>query len=287
MKELAENKYGHGAINLGVIHRTYRKLVLPRLGMAGEPFDWTKGFDLESSITLLRRDQGTSFSCSGQAGSSFLEAQRKLVGINEIPSAKSIYAPIHYPGGGTTVNALETQIAAHGANLMADVPDSVIESVMEDTSYETDALSLDATKRAGYTPWNIPKNIDAIASAIQSYGGVVVELYGQNNGTWLSPFPQVPSKSVSTEVWSHFIFFKGAQMIEGKKYLAGLNSWGASVGINGVQYFDENYVKFFLEILAFIKDTEIQPIKGNDSIWSAVWQWFMDNIFKTTPKMAV
>ena len=227
---LVEGLHGHGAVPPSLVKRTYRRVFRPLIGQASVPFDWSVGFDLEDKVALSRKNQGESFSCAGQAGSYFLEAQRKLKGIQEVISAKSIYSPIHYKNGGATVDSMETQISLDGGNLESDVPSyengqTPTEQFMEDTSWKNEFFYHDAMKRAGFTPHRVSADIESIAEAIRDYDGVIVMVTGQNNGTWLSAYPVPPDKNNANGLWNHYLFLKGAKMINGKKYLLGLNSW--------------------------------------------------------------
>jgi hypothetical protein len=275
-KTLVEGKYGHGAIKLNPIHRYFRKR--PILASAGEPFDWTKGYS--ANITIPIKDQGGSYSCGGQAGSYFLEIQRQLNGITESLSAKSVYAPIAYPGGGTTVTALETQIGAHGANLESEVPSSQLEVDMEDTTWETPQLLLGALTRAGYLPADIPRDINSIATAIRDYGAVIFEIRGQNGQIpgWTSPTPTPPSKSNPNPFWQHFICGFRAGMVNGKKTITFLNSWGSDVGVGGLQYLTEEYINsgHVIDCFTLASDRNLVPSADNQSIWANITRWFRE-----------
>ena len=271
-----ENKYGHGARLDNTVRYYYRKLSKPKLGRSSVPFNWDVGCDLEDKITLTRRNQGSSYSCGGQAGAYFIEHKTK-----ENISAKSIYSLIFHPDGGATVNAVETQISANGANLETDVPsyengDTPSERFITDKSWFSTWFKDDASKRSGYIPVRIPHTMDAMAEAIRDLGGIICILAGQNNGTWHSTFPQIPSKENKSEIWYHFLFFKGAKMINGKKYLMAINSWGKEVGDNGVQYFGEDYMtgKYLIHATSFRWYERIKPLESNKSIWAEIWRYF-------------
>ena len=259
-----ETKLKHGAIKRNPIHRWIRKLFrkkLHKLAGAPVPFDWTKGFDVETATgTIERRNQGNSESCGGQAGAYFLTIQRALQGIKEEISAKSIYAPIAYPTGGTTVTDLQKQICNAGANREIDVPsmqngNAPTEQFMTDKSWMTSAWIKDALTRSGYTPVSINHDLDSIACAIRDYGGVFIELAAKNNGTWFSAYPKKPDVSVQDpSVWFHFMCGK-AGILNGQKVIGAFQSWGASVGDNGVQYFTDDYItsQYFLDVFTFVK----------------------------------
>jgi len=78
-----------------------------------------------------------------------------------------------------------------------------------------------------------------IRKAIRDNYGVVMGFDGENNGTWHSTHPQTPSK----RAWSHCIYGGKAKLIDGKKYVGFLNSWGEDVGEDGWQWFGEEWFK--------------------------------------------
>ncbi len=280
-----ENNHGHGAIKINPLHRiVWRFVSRQRIGKSSIPFNWQQGYDVRDTIGQIQiKNQGVSDSCGGQAGSYFIEVQRRLQKINEgAISAKSVYAPIAYPGGGTTVSALETQIAARGATLESTVPSyypsgaPLDELQFEDRSWDTSAEVMPMQARAGYTPMDVTMDIDSIANAIQTYGAVLIEIDGQNNGTWQSAYPKPPENANNNPHWQHFMCLIGAKLINGVETLIALNSWGTEIGDNGVQYFLSDYVDYgFIDCFTFVKDSQLQPIKQNNSVWSWLWCYFM------------
>lgn len=283
-----EGKGGAGAIPLNRIHRFYNRY-FKRHHLVGQIalFDWEKGYDVRDTIGPIKiKNQGINDSCGGQSGSYFLEIQRKLQGIQESElSAKSVYAPIAYPGGGTTIPSLEAQIATKGANFEETVPsydpqgNPLPELQMEDKSWQTVAISQDALTRAGYTPINVPTDIESVASAIQQYGAVIIEITGQNNGSWTSSIPQPPNKGNPNPLWRHFLCLCGAKIIGGVKCIIALESMGTSWGDSGVQnitetYFDSGYVNDAFTF-AYDKSLVYNPtLTGWAAVWQAVSQWF-------------
>ena len=272
-----------GARPISKIRRKLRKAFRPSLAR-GFGFDWTMGFDvrdLTGPITI--KDQGDNSSCGGQAGSYFLEVQRLLQGIKEGSlSAKSVYAPIAFKGGGTTIPMLEEQLGGAGANLESSVPSMSIygnpldESMMEEKSWITDTLLTDALTRAGYTPYDIPDDIDSVALAIKNHGAVIWEITGQNNGTWASPYPKPPSKTNKNEMWHHFMCCIGAKIINGKKTIIALQSMGEGYGEKGIQYFQEDYFDsgYIVDAFTLIYDKNLVPDPNNHSFWSEVLRIF-------------
>ena len=277
----------HGAIPLNPIHRKARKLYHRAIGkrlVKGVPFDWVKGYHILDVVgTPKIKNQDPNSSCSGQSSSYFLWIQRQLQGIREGElSAKSFYAPIAYKGGGTTVVRLQNQLEASGINLETSVPsydvygNPLSEMLMEDKSWQTSELSTDAFQRAGYTLYDIGEDIDEVAATIRDWGGVIWEICGQDNGTWTSAYPKPPSKNNPNELWYHFMCAVGAKLIDGKKTIIALQSYGELWGDHGIQYFQEDYFNsgYIIDCFTFIHDDHIKPLPTNVSWMAQLLRYF-------------
>lgn len=272
-----------GAIPLSIIRRKVRSL-LRKKAIRGFGFDWNIGYDVRDTIgPITIKNQGDNFSCGGQSGSYFLEIQRRLQGINEGQiSAKSIYAPIAFVGGGTTISMLEKQIGGNGANLETQIHSydaygqPLAEYLMAEKSWITPDLSIQALGRAGYVPYDVSENIDDIALAIRTYGAVIWEITGQNNGTWSTAYPKPPSKNNKNELWHHFMCCIGAKLIDGKKTIIALQSMGEGYGEHGIQYFQEDYFdsKYIVDAFTFVYGKYLIPQKDNKTFWADVIRWF-------------
>lgn len=287
----AEHEFGKGAIRTSYIKRKWNKLTRrKKLGKTSTSIDWNTPFDVEDKIGQLKtKNQGGNYSCSGQSGSYFLQSQRLLQGLTDGElSAKSIYAPIAYPGGGTMVNDLLQQICTSGANLEASVPsydaygNPLTEQMITEKSWMTPDTTKDALTRTGYTPCDLPEDIDAIAQAVRDYGGAFLEIAGQNGNTpsWLDPMPSMPQKSNPNQLWYHFLWVKGYRMYNGKKCLVVRNSWGDKVGIGGVQFISEDYMPYIEDAFTAIYDTQLVPDSNNHSIWAELLRYFRLVVFK-------
>jgi len=278
-----EKDFGHGAIPLNKVHRRVNKLLRKRVAK-GFSFDWDKGYDVRNIVGPIKiKNQGSNYSCGGQAGAYFIQIQRALQSIKEDElSAKSLYAPIAYIGGGTTVVDLMTQIGSVGLNKENSVPSYYIdgsplsESMMIEKSWSTPQTTKDALTRAGYTPYDIGENIDEVASTIQNYGAVIWEIRGKNNGTWLTKSPVPPERKSPQPYWHHFMCCIGAKMINGKKTIIALQSMGTGVGESGVQYFGEEWFtsRNIIDCFTFIHNGQLVPAANNKSIWAEICRWF-------------
>lgn len=286
MNNLQEKK-GAGAISINPIYRWYHQTFKRRhvsKTVSGMPFNWTTGYDVRNTIgPITIKNQGTNDSCGGQAGSYAMEISRCLQGITDGQiSAKSIYSPIAYPGGGTTVPALTTQFCTKGGNLETAVPsydavgNPLSELLMEDLSWQTPSTVADAFKRAGYTPLNVNIDINSIAQAIQAYGFVIWEIRGQVNGTWASAFPVPPQKGATGEFFAHFMCGIGGQYANSQNELIFLESEGTVQGEAGIQFFHQDYVDsgYIVDCFTFIPDGMIASLPPTMGIWQSLLAWF-------------
>lgn len=281
---LSENQHGNGAIKRNPIHRWWRRTTRPFVAKSVQPFDWSTTVDNSVGITI--KDQGTSGSCGGQAGSYWLQIVNKCFPI----SAKSIYSLIYYPDeGGTTVSALETQIGTRGGALESLVPSYDIygapltEAMYENTAWESPITIQDSYSRAGYLPININIDTESLAEAIRDYGAIIVEVQGQNgqNPGWLSPIPTPPSKTNQNEIWAHFLCCVGVMTKDGAKVLKFVNSWGTDVGEAGCQYFNEAYINsgYIVDAFTFYPAKNIASVPSNlTPQWYGIWLWFRQQV---------
>lgn len=280
-------QFGKGARLINPIRLAIHKMARPKIGKAVVPFDWEKGYDVREHIGPIKvKDQGGSSSCGGQAGAYFLEIQERLRGLrgrdDGIMSAKSIYAPIAYMGGGTTVVALMTQLGSAGALFEPKLPSYYVDGVTPlseamfiEKSWMTDATDKEAIRHAGYTPYDIGENMEVIAQTIRDYGGAIWMIAGQDNGTWLSAYPKPPQKG-GGEIWHHFMILVGAKAVDGVKTIFAINSWGTDVGLGGEQRFQQDYfdAKGITDAFTFIHDGKPLPASSFSLIWRAIREWF-------------
>lgn len=208
-------------------------------------FDWETGFDIEKVIgtKLTIKDQNGSGSCGGQAWSYYGEVLEAIATETYEPrSARYLYSAVRAPSGGSMGKPLSDFVCKNGFALEVDAPSydngkppsemfmskvPVLSETQLDTARTSKALSYVQVKA----------DIDVLAQALQDNNGVCVALYGEDNGTWRSEFPQPPVD----QDWAHWLYVGKAKMIDGKKHLGVINSWGKKAGKNGWQWISEDY----------------------------------------------
>lgn len=221
-------------------------------GASPSGFDWTTGFDVEEELQkqipgmqLVVKNQGGSFSCGGQAWAYYAEILEALAtGTYEPRSAKYLYSQTCVPDGGSRgrdnadifVNQGDCREATLTSYQNGVVPS---EQFMQRSGDITDAARQDAKLSRASAYAQTGTDIESVATAIQKNHGVVLGVYGQNNGSWQTEFPQ----PITVKVWGHWIFACGAKMINGKKHIKVINSWGGHAGNNGRQWLSEDYFR--------------------------------------------
>jgi len=223
-------------------------------GAISVPFDWSEGFDIEQELsTVLKipnfkltvKDQNGSYSCGGQAWSYLAEVLEALAtGTYEPRSAKYLYAQTYVPSGGSRgrdnaevyVNQGVARESALTSYKNGNPPD---ETFMERSVDITEAVRYNAKLAKASAYAQTGTGIESVAIAIRTNAGVVLGIDGSNNGTWDSEFP-VPPTAIE---WRHWVYCGKAKLINGKKFIGLINSWGKNVGVNGWQWIGEDYFK--------------------------------------------
>lgn len=275
---LAENIHGTGAVKDTPDPRDY--IFGQDVGGGTPPFDWTIGFDIESELKKILgndafkipvKDQNGSFSCGGQAWSylwSVLFA--RFHKTFEEKSAKFIYSQTFVGTGGSAGRTNCQLVMSKGVSSETLCPsydegNAPGEAFMERKSDISDAAFAEGKQDIAIGYANVSPDIDLVAQAMRDMFGTIIGIDGSNNGTWRSAYPIPPVPGIpASGLWAHWLFIGKAKLINGKKYVAVLNSWNQTTGDLGWQWISEDY---FTNIAA-----------GTKSIWSA---WTM--IFNTHP----
>lgn len=224
------------------------------VGFGAAPFDWSVGFDVEAEMSKIlgtpfaepTKNQGQSGSCGGQAvsylGGTFTVFQNKSF-VEK--SAKFVYAPVAYPGGGSVGRDLCERVINQGwaaESLCSSYENGGVpsEAFMARASDISDVAKADAAKDKGISYAAVNHDIDSIAQALASGNGMFIGVKGTNNGTWLSLYPKaVVDGDMNT--WAHWLKVGKAKLINGLKHIAVHNSWGATVGEKGWQWLNEDH----------------------------------------------
>lgn len=217
-------------------------------------FDWEEGYDIEEEIGIKIpvRDQGDTSSCVSFATAYYIwiknviELKNKFGLIenvisylnNHLLSPRSIYSQVVLSGGGSYLSDNVKLIKDWGCCEENKVPFIDDETKMRDLSWKTDERDEEAKTYQcdSYRVIRAKSDIDAMAIAIRDNHGVILGVDGENNGTWKKAFPKA-----GKAVWGHGLYAGKAQIIDGKKYIGVLNSWGEDTGDQGWQWLGEEW----------------------------------------------
>lgn len=204
-------------------------------------FDWQKGFDIEQVVGKLPvKNQEQTFACGGFAWASYSYVLDQT--NREEKSEKFIYSHTHASGGGSAGRVNCDFCVKNGvcSKVLCPLPNPLTEAEITRTDDITSGAYTDALTNKEKSYLSVNNDIDSVAQAIANNNGLVIGIRGENNGTWLSKFPLPPSIANSNR-WAHWLYCGKAVLINGKKYIGFLNSWGDSVGEQGWQYIGEEY----------------------------------------------
>lgn len=232
---ITENNFGTGAIRQP---RDERIATFTEIVADSPKFDWEKGFDIRKKRAMSLKNQGQSGSCGGQASAYLTES---FTGIE--CSARSIYAKCYAPGGGSSEGGLTGVIVNTGVAKESDVVSYENGNPPSEAFMQTDYVAESRTSK-GIRPVYVSLDFDSIATAVLQNNGIVLGLSGQNNGTWLSSEPKVPTlQPHENGLWHHWVYVGFAGMRNGKKVLGFKNSWG-NVGEDGWQFIGEEWLPY-------------------------------------------
>lgn len=264
MPRVITNKVAQGNIQgTGAVKDIYdpRDYKWSEIAHGSAPFNWGVGFDIEEKVGKIKpKDQNGSSSCGGQAWSMYSAILEALAtGTFEERSAKFIYSQTAVRGGGSAGRTNSELCKKQGVCIEPlcisyENGNPPGEAFMTNKDISPEAIeNAKKNKERAYAIVN--SDIDEVAQAVQQNGGVVIGITGENNGTWLSPFPQPPLHNA----WNHWVYVGKAKIINGKKMIGFINSWGENCGEQGWQWVGEDY---------------FNALNGN-AIWS-VWTMVYD-----------
>lgn len=236
-------EHGKGAVRDEIDNRD---LKFGEIAMGSAPFDWSLGFDIEDKVGKIKvKDQNGSGSCGGQAWSYYGAVLEALAtGSMEERSAKFIYSQTFVKPAGSAGRTNCDLVIKQGWGLESLTPSynngqAPDEAFMQRPQDITDEARKEALKARGLVYSNVEPDIDLMAQACRDNGGLIIGIYGKNNGSWLTPFPTPENTG---PYWAHWLYVGKAKIINGKKYIAVLNSWG-DVGDDGWQWLSEDWFK--------------------------------------------
>lgn len=232
-------------------------------------FDWTEGYDVEKDlgIKLTVKDQANSSSCGGQAWSTYGEVLEYFdTKTQEERSAKFIYANTVVGNGGSDGLTNSKFVQTKGWGLEALTPsipatEAFLTAKQDITpiAYQTALKSRAKVYKQGSGLMD-ELDINELATAIKKNKGAIIGIAGYNNGTWLSYYPTPVIKQPWNNYWRHWVYAGKAEMINNKKGIWILNSWGVGCGKNGWQWISEDYFK-------------AKSSTGISLVWSS---WFLE-----------
>ena len=254
---LVEGKFGHGAkLNSKKKHsKIHAKR--PFVAMDSAPYDWTKPLTRNYSQPIKNQDQAGK--CGGALYSQFKQIFNTLaLGKPFVElSMDAFYSQQYASGGGMTIVGMQDGAGFTALTTTANVPDTIpcTEAQAESIAWRTPALMKACLLEAGMKMVSVPIDIDSMAQAIRDYYTIGMCIGGVNNGTWLSKLP-VPPNIDSEPLWGHYMTYcPSIPAMTTEKLLPVYQSWGDTVGENGIQYFGEDYINsgFIYDVFTFVK----------------------------------
>lgn len=246
------------------------------VGYSSMPFDWDKGYDAEAELglTMKVKNQNGSFSCGGQAGSYYAQLINGIYDKEYTEkSAKYLYSQAFIGNGGSFIYDIMTIAKAGTSDEVLcpsyDAGNAPSEAFMQRKGDITqEAINNAKTDRIAAYAF-VDYNIEEVAKAIRDNQGCIIGITGKDNGTWLSAFPKPPAV-IDGSCWRHWVYACKAKMINGKRYIGFINSWG-NIGDNGVQWIAEDYFNtpeaiFTVATMIVLKDT-INDFNFTKDLW--------------------
>lgn len=270
---MTEADFGKGGVQDRYDSRDYQ---YKELGFGSAPYDWGTEYNINSIVkdllatptwNLTIKNQNGSGSCGGQAWSYYAEIKEAIsTKTFEERSAKYIYAQTALPGGGSYGRdnciiftgqgvAVETLLPSYEGGK----PPS--EAFMQRSQDITNPIRDNARLAQSSSYALVGTTIDDVAQAIRDNQGVIIGVRGQNNGSWMSEFPVLPTAFE----WGHWVYACRVKMINGKKHIGFVNSWGTAAGASGWQWLSEDWFKCNIDGVAAIFNvwTHVFPPAAN------------------------
>ncbi|MEM4270915.1 MAG: peptidoglycan-binding protein, partial [Candidatus Pacearchaeota archaeon] len=205
-------------------------------------FDWQKGYDIEEEIGIKIpvKNQGQSSSCVGQSWSYYSGILEHIeTNFYRDHSARFIYSQIYLQEGGAYLRDGGQILIKQGSVPSVLMPDYKTETEMRKNNDLTKDLVGVARVylKGAYLDISNFYDINSFASIIAMNKGMVSGVFDSFDNTWRTAYP----KPSGEKRMGHALYFGKAKMINGKKYLGVLNSWGEEVGDKGWQWLGEEW----------------------------------------------
>jgi len=204
-----------------------------------------------SPFRIPVKDQGQSYSCTGQALAYYLSVLNMLETGKWVDiSARDIYAYISLGAnvGANLRDALKLAIDRGAATeeLVASYrknkePMSELEFLIKPEETKAILAIREALKAKEYQVITTQpgSRMDQMAWAVVQGFGCYFGVTGRNNGTWMATWPKPPDQP--NALWGHALYAGKVGIRDGKKYIGQLNSWGRACGENGWQCLGADY----------------------------------------------
>lgn len=215
-----------------------RNLRFEDVAGAAEAPSWEEGFDLEAVYgPLTIKHQGPSYSCVGQAFSSYAEMLNRIEESKTVSlSARSIYSKIYLPQGGSRIADAAKVVKAQGVSteeLCPSYPNNETDFyVLPTVEAEAVAATYKAKSYATVAPL-----VEEVRRAIFQSHGVVAAFVGSYRSWHEDPRKGVIHPPTGLDkVFAHCMYLVGYKMIDGVKMVIAKDSYGPTSGDNGRKY---------------------------------------------------
>ncbi len=275
-----ENYFGKGSLDKPDEFLKANAPVHEEIAGAFRPAVWVEKDMADGFVTYPKRNQGTKSDCG-------CYAMGKALSIDELAengvwrelSPDAVYPYTFQLGGGTKSLDVANFVIAKGMTLDFLHPS---DGLTEAEACDGKCIAVDA-KLIGlvYRPSKTIQcatTFEEVASILQGFRdaglkkGVMITVIGQNNGSWLSTMPQVPSAGHASGYWYHRVIVTDFGLIGGIKVLAIDNSWGDQIGNAGQQFLTQDYEPFIFGGLYTINlpdPTTMAPLPQVKHRWAA------------------
>lgn len=276
-----ESMLGHGATD---VPKDFLKVEAPKHSEIAGAFPsavWIEKDQTNGFVTYPKRNQGSTNQCTCYAMAKALSIDEQVEnGLWRELSPRSLYPYVFIaPEGGANSLNVANVACKQGMTLEHLYP---TEGLLEGEVRTAQGYTKDAKQVAYiYAPGKIIEasaDFETIAGIIDGYRqqgikkGVMITIYGENNGTWLSAFPK-PPVAKNGKLWGHRVIVTDFGLINGKKYLSIDNSAGEGIGNKGQQYLGEEYQPFIFGAIYTLNQPDDWQNSAISQVVKPKYQW--------------